>query len=80
MTITERRAAQRRASSPALDPDINPFQVLTFAQWCLLNCISPATGRRLIKSGHGPVIVRLSDRRIGITIAANAAWQAARAS
>jgi hypothetical protein len=82
MTVREfeRRAAQRRQSDPAADREIefSQFRVLTFAQWCALNGISPATGRRLIKTGRGPPLVQLSDRRFGITIAANAAWQAAR--
>jgi hypothetical protein len=83
MTITEqeRRAAQRRQSDPVRDREIefNQFRVLTFAQWCALNGISPATGRRLLKSGKGPVVTQLSDRRIGISVRANAEWQAARA-
>jgi hypothetical protein len=76
----ERRAAQRGQSDAAADreTELNQFRVLTFAQWCALNGISPATGRRLIKSGRGPQLVQLSDRRFGITIAANAAWQASR--
>jgi hypothetical protein len=83
MTITEqeRRAAQHRQSDPVRDREIefNQFRVLTFAQWCALNGISPATGRRLLKSGKGPVVTQLSDRRIGISVRANAEWQAARA-
>lgn len=77
----ERRAAQYQQSDPDRDRKIalNQFRVLTFAQWCALNGISPATGRRLIKAGRGPALIQLSDRRIGITIGANAEWQAARA-
>jgi predicted DNA-binding transcriptional regulator AlpA len=77
----ERRAAQRRRSDPAADREIGlgQFRILSFAQWCALNGISPATGRRLLKSGQGPTRIRLSDRRIGISVAANAAWQEARA-
>jgi len=76
----ERRAARRRQSDPAADreTELNQFRVLTFAQWCALNGISPATGRRILKSGKGPIVIQLSDRRLGISIAANAAWQAAR--
>jgi hypothetical protein len=73
----ERRAAQRRQSGRDRD-QLNPYRVLSFADWCRLNGISPATGRRILKSGRGPVITRLSDRRIGINVAANAEWQAAR--
>jgi len=76
----ERRAAQRQQSGPARDreAELYQFRVLTFGEWCALNRISPATGRRLLKSGKGPQVIRLSDRRIGISVGANSAWQAAR--
>jgi hypothetical protein len=76
---SKRRAQQSRRSDPAADRDLNQFRVMSFAQWCALNGISPATGRRLLKSGGGPIVTRLSDRRIGITVGANIAWQAKRA-
>jgi hypothetical protein len=77
----QRRAEQSRQSDPDADRELelNQFHVMTFAQWCALNSISPATGRRLLRSGRGPIVTRLSDRRIGITIGANIAWQAKRA-
>ena len=82
MTVREfqRRAQQRRQSDPDRDreTELYQFRVLTFGEWCALNRISPATGRRLLKSGKGPLVIRLSDRRIGISVRANAAWQAAR--
>jgi hypothetical protein len=53
-------------------------RILSFAQWCQLNGISLATGRRIIKSGNGPVVVRMSPRRIGISIRSNREWQASR--
>jgi hypothetical protein len=49
-------------------------RVLSFRQWCELNGFSPATGRRLIAAGTGPIITQLSPRRIGITIRNNRAW------
>jgi hypothetical protein len=58
-----------------IDPD---DRVLTFAEWCELNRISPATGRRIIASCAGPVVTRLSERRIGITVGANRRWRDAR--
>jgi hypothetical protein len=54
-------------------------RVLTFAEWCALNKIGQRTGRRIIRSGNGPVVTQLSERRIGITIANNRAWQASKA-
>jgi hypothetical protein len=53
-------------------------RVLTFAQWAALNGIGLRTARRLVKSGNGPAVVQLSDRRIGITIRANREWQESR--
>jgi hypothetical protein len=53
-------------------------RVLSFSDWCKLNNISADTGKRLIKSGRGPRVLQLSDRRIGITVAANREWQQAR--
>jgi hypothetical protein len=76
----ERRRRQRQQSDPVRDREIAlDHRVLSFLEWCLLNGISPATGRRIIKSGQGPIITQLSPRRIGVTIANNAAWQASRA-
>jgi len=77
MTVREfeRRATQRRQS----DHEFNPHQVLTFLEWCKLNKISPATGRRIRKSGKGPRFIQLSDKRIGVTAGENHAWQEARA-
>jgi hypothetical protein len=54
-------------------------QVLTFSEWCKLNHISERTGRRILASRDGPVVTKLSPRRLGITIANNRAWQASRA-
>src|SRR5262249_7101681 len=54
-------------------------QVLSFAQWCALNGISKRTGRRLLAAGDGPVVTQLSEKRIGITVRNNRAWQASRA-
>jgi len=75
----ERRASQRAKSDPLRDREIalNQHRILSFLDWCWLNNISPATGRRILKSGNGPAVTRLSTRRIGISIGANAAWQAA---
>jgi hypothetical protein len=50
-------------------------RILTFKHWCVLNSISEATGRRLIRAGKVRVI-RLSERRIGIGEDDNADFQA----
>jgi predicted DNA-binding transcriptional regulator AlpA len=54
-------------------------RVMTFRQWIELNGISPATGKRLLSSGEGPERIQLSQRRVGITVAANKRWQESRA-
>ncbi len=77
MTFQElQRGSRQSARDQALDPDDN--RVLSFAQWCALNGISFATGRRLINAGKGPSIIQLSPRRIGITVRDNRLWQASR--
>jgi hypothetical protein len=54
-------------------------QVLTIPEWCRLGGFSLRTGRRIISSGAGPVVTQLSAKRIGITVANDRAWKAARA-
>ena len=50
----------------------------SFHSWCEAKNISPATGKRILKSGEGPAIVRLSARRIGIRRRDDRAWLKAR--
>jgi len=65
-------------AAPLTATALHDNQVLSFFEWCQLNRFSERTGRRILKSGNGPPVVQLSVRRIGITIRANRAWQAAR--
>jgi hypothetical protein len=58
----------------ALDGD----RVMSFRTWCAINDFSVSTGRRIRRAGEGPVFTQLSERRIGVTVAANRAWQRAR--
>jgi hypothetical protein len=76
MTLQE---AERRRQQSNHDHEVDDHRVLSFRQWCELNGFSPATGRRIINAGIGPVITQLSARRIGVTVGNNAAWQASRA-
>jgi hypothetical protein len=57
---------------------IDDDRMLTFDEWCQLNSFSASTGQRLIASGQGPVFVRLSARRKGVTVGENRRWQRAR--
>jgi hypothetical protein len=43
-----------------------PLRVFSFNKFCELSGFSPRTGRRLLVSGDGPKVTKLSDRRIGI--------------
>ncbi len=67
--------AQRRVQQP-----LNDRQVLSFAEWCALNNFSERTGRRILAGefGDAPAVVRLSPRRIGISVQANEKWRAGR--
>ena len=81
-----RRVVQRRKKKPTqyyytLDAPLSasyPDQILLFREWCRLNCISERTGRRILASDNGPEVTQISDWRVGITIANNAKWQAAK--
>ena len=64
----ERRQRQRETSHRSQ-------RILSFKQWCALNSISEATGRRIIRAGKVR-ITRLSERRIGIGEDDNAELQA----
>jgi hypothetical protein len=75
--IARRRGTQRQHVFE--QHSIEADRVLTFAEWCALNKIGQRTGRRIIRSGTGPVVTQLSARRIGITVANNRAWQASKA-
>jgi hypothetical protein len=65
---------KRRAERGAFTNYENPFQVLTFEQWCRLNNFSGSTGKRVLASGQCEFI-QLSERRVGITVAANRKYQ-----
>jgi hypothetical protein len=72
------REAERRRLQTDRDRALDDQRVMTLRQWCEVNGFSWATGLRLIKAGKGPVITQISDRRIGVTVANNGKWQAAR--
>jgi hypothetical protein len=67
--LEARVGASRRALDTA---------VLTFAEWCELNSFSLRTGRRILRSGNGPVITQLSARRVGVTVANDRIWKSSR--
>jgi predicted DNA-binding transcriptional regulator AlpA len=78
----QRREAERRRQQAAQEATQNHRdRVLSFRMWCALNGFSTATGRRILKGdGPKPLVVQLSQRRIGIRESDNAAWQQSRAT
>jgi predicted DNA-binding transcriptional regulator AlpA len=72
-----RREREEKARQRAIEVD-NEHHVLALQEWCEINGISKATGRRILNSGDGPAVVQLSPRRVGVTVAANRQWQATR--
>jgi hypothetical protein len=72
------REAEQQRRQNERDRALDDQRVMTLRQWCEVNGFSWHTGKRLIKAGKGPVITQISDRRIGITVANNRKWQAAR--
>jgi hypothetical protein len=69
--VIERRRIQREHAD---DDNL----ILSIKEWCALNNFSLRTGGRILAGSDGPVVTRLSARRIGITRKNNAKWQAAR--
>ena len=51
-----------------------PDKVLSPSEWFELIGVSESTGRRLLAEGEGPAVVRLSKRRLGITVPAHQDW------
>jgi len=49
-------------------------RIMTFEQWCEHNSFSRVTGWRILKSGSGPKVTRISTRRIGIREDHHAEW------
>jgi hypothetical protein len=71
-------AKERKQRLDLLPATLNDDMVLTYAEWCALNRISPRNGRRILGRDDGPVTTQLTARRIGVTVRANREWQASR--
>lgn len=80
-----RRSSKRKPQHhSALDAplpltSLHDNQILTFFEWCQLNRVSARTGRRIIKGPDGPIVTRLSSKRIGVSVINNRNWQQSRA-
>ena len=76
-TERQRRQSHLLDDLPVLPDD---FHVLSFREWCEVASIGQRTGRRIIKSGSGPTVTRLTEKRIGITRRHHRLWLAQRAT
>jgi hypothetical protein len=65
-------------NKPELPGDLDGDRVLSFIEWHTLNGFSRATAQRLLAGGNGPHFIKLSQRRIGVTVAENRRWLASR--
>jgi predicted DNA-binding transcriptional regulator AlpA len=80
-THKKRIRRHRRQHRPVLTMPLvlHDQQVLSVRQWCQLANISLRTGRKHLAEGTGPEVIQLSDKRVGITVAADREWKARRA-
>jgi hypothetical protein len=74
----QRKLAERHQLFLELEKLPDDF-CFSFAEWCLICNFSPRTGRRVLASGTGPTVRRLSEKRIAITARDHRAWLATRA-
>ena len=65
---------QRVIPSVGDDGDV----VLTFGEWCRLASIGESTGRKIKAAGKGPRLVRLTDKKLGVTLREHRRWMKAR--
>jgi len=74
--LSEQTSRQRPSERDCAAPDDD--RVMSFREWCGVNGFSVATGRRLRKAGKAAAFTQLSDRRVGVTVRDNRAWQESR--
>jgi hypothetical protein len=75
-----KRLAKAKADRVAMRQTLcqDPDAVLTKREWASLNGLSLRQANRILASGDGPVITKLTGKRVGISRRANLAWQQAR--
>lgn len=54
------------ASADAQSATVDDLRVTPFPEWCKAKGFSYSTGRRLLDSGEGPKITKLSARLLGV--------------
>ena len=75
MSLHKTKQKNSKHASDVLPDD---HHVMNFSTWCKVSAIAPRTGRRILKSGEGPIITKLTDKMIGISLASHRAWLAKR--
>jgi hypothetical protein len=68
-----------RATLHGLSTGMDDDRVMPLSTWCERCGFSEATGRRLIKTGQGPTVTWLSERRMGIREKHHREWLDSRA-
>ena len=51
-------------------------RIMSFQVWCLLANVSASTAKRLIASGRGPKLTRMSERCMGVRVSHHVQWLA----
>jgi hypothetical protein len=75
-----RRKRKKKIGDPlSLGGPLLDEQVLTISEFAALNGIGLRTAREILDGPDAPAIVRLSARRIGVTVKSVREWQARRA-
>ena len=63
-------------TSAALAQELGCDRIMSFQVWCLLANVSASTAKRLIASGRGPKLTRMSERCMGVRVSDHVAWLA----
>jgi hypothetical protein len=72
------REAEQQRRQNERDRAVDDLRIMTIPQCAEVSGISIWTLMRLIKNGRGPVVTRVSDRRLGITLGNLRRWQQSR--
>jgi hypothetical protein len=52
--------------------------ILPFLEWCALAGLPEATARQIRARGQGPRCIKLTDKKLGVTLAEHRRWMKAR--
>jgi hypothetical protein len=69
-TVVRRQKPKRDIPAIGNDDDV----VLTFSEWYALAGISEAAAREMRARGEGPRCVKLTEKKLGVTLAEHRKW------